>query len=289
MGHVSHGMALSCWWAGLVLLVVGVPAAALRLTRYARLGTEVRGTVAEVRLTRLRGVDSVRLVVRFTDPVSEREVLGRPACGRLPLAGWPGQSIAVRYLPDCPERFQIGPQPSLLDAGMVSLLLMTVGSVVLVLTRWTDAGAIATSAVLAASALALATATLLNHRTCLRERRARLRRRGVVAAGRLVGSYAVEGGSDGGHRYHPVVSFTSARGEQVTGVDLSTRSRRGFPADGRLVTVRHLPQNPLLFRVDGISQPPPRHTAMSTAAVGLITMLACCGALVTAGQPLTGR
>jgi hypothetical protein len=289
MGQVSQGVPLYCWWTALVVLVVGVPAVALRLTRFTRLGSEVRGTVADVRLTRQHGADSVRLVVRFTDPVSEREVVGRPACGRVPLAAWPGQTITVRYLPGCPERFQVGPQTSPLDAGLTSLLLITVGSVVLVLARWTDPDAIATSTVLAGSALALGSAALLNRRAGRQERRARLRSRGVVGPGRLVGSYVVDGGTDGGHRYHPVVSFSSAAGEQVTGVDLATHNRHGYPADGRIVTVRHLPQDPMLFRVVSLSQPRAERASLTSATVGLVAMLACCGALITVGETLTNH
>ncbi|MCC9309299.1 DUF3592 domain-containing protein [Kitasatospora sp. RB6PN24] len=289
MSHVSHGVSLYCWWAGLLALVVGVPAVALRLTRFARLGTEVQGTVTEVRLSRWHDADSLHLVVRFTDPASEREVVGRPACGRLPLAGWPGQVVAVRYLADDPERFQVGPQTSVLDAGLTSLLLMTVGSIALVLTRWTDPDAIATSAVLAGSALALGSAALLNRRTGCRERQARLRSRGVVGPGRLVGSYLVDGGADGAHRYHPVVSFASVGGERVTGVDLSTHNRHGYPSDGRLVTVRHHPHDPLLFRIDNLSRPSSERAAMTTATVGLVAMLACCGALITVGETLTSH
>ncbi|GAA1986155.1 DUF3592 domain-containing protein [Kitasatospora viridis] len=291
MGQISAGVPLFIWWAGLATLLLGVPAVALRLTRFARLGVEVRGTVTEVRVDRRRGVDAVALVVRFTDPASEREVVGGPACGRVPLVGWPGQSIVVRYLPGAPERFQIGPQTGPGDAALTALLVMTLGSVALVLTRWTDPDAIATSIVLACSGLALGTAGALNHRTDRHERRSRLRDRGVVVPGELVGTFVVDGGADGAHRYHPVVTFTSAHGDRVTGVDLGTHNRHGYPAvDGLRVAVRHLPQDPSVFRVDSLSRPPSGvRVGPAEAAVGLVAAMVCCGVAITLVETLPNR
>ncbi|WP_157537814.1 DUF3592 domain-containing protein [Kitasatospora azatica] len=285
---------LFCWWTGLVLLVAGVPAAALRLTRFARRGTEVQGTVAEVRVERWHGTDAVRPVVRFTDPATEREVVGRPACGRVPLAGWPGQPIAVRYLPGDPERFQIGPQTSVLDAALTSLLVMTLGSVALVLTRWTDPDAIATSTVLAASGLALGTATALTRHASRVDRRSRLCVKGVVSLGQVVGSFVVDGGGDRAHKHHPVVSFTAAGGQQVTGVDLTTHSRHGYPPDGAPIPIRHLPEDPMSFGLDWTAKrhrplTPRRPRNPARAAVGLFGALACCGALITLGATLANR
>ncbi|MFE9427866.1 DUF3592 domain-containing protein [Kitasatospora sp. NPDC006697] len=291
MDQVSHGLPLFVWWTGLVVVVAGIPATALWLTRFARRGAEVRGTVAEVRVARRHGADSVGLVVRFTDPATEREVIGTPSCGRVPLAGWPGQPVSVRYLPGAPERFQIGPQTSSADAALVSLLVMTLGSVALVLTRWTDPGAIATSAVLAASGLALGTAGLLNHRAGRHERRARLREKGVLVPGELIGTFVVDGGAEGAHRYHPVVAFTSVGGERVTGVDLCTHNRHGYPAaDGLPVAVRHLPQDPAVFRVDSLQRRPrPGGPLRPPTAVELLAAVLCCGVAVTLAATLPSR
>ncbi|MFE0459696.1 DUF3592 domain-containing protein [Kitasatospora sp. NPDC058965] len=290
MDQLSQEAVLFFWWTGLVVLVAGVPAVALRLTRFARRGTQVPGTVAEVLVEHAPGSDAVRPVVRFTDPATEREVVGRPSCGRVPLAGWPGQTITVRYLPGRPERFQAGPQTSVFDAALTSLLVMTVGSVALVLTRWTDPDAIATSTVLGCSALALGTAVLLGRRSCRVEQRTRLGHKGVLAAGELIGTFAVDGGAEGAHRYHPVVSFTAVGGQRVTGVDLSTHSRHGYEADGTVVQVRHLPEDPLLFTLDRsptARRLPPVHPAR--AVFGLFTALACCGALISVGAALGNR
>ncbi|MGF1430041.1 DUF3592 domain-containing protein [Kitasatospora sp. LaBMicrA B282] len=292
MGRHGHEVLLVCWWAGLAVLVLGVPAIACALTRFARRGTEVRGTVTEV-LVRERNAAAVLLVVvRFTDPASEREVIGTPSCGRVPLAGWPGQAITVRYLPGRPDRFQIGPQTSVFDAALTSLLVMTLGSVALILTRWTDPDAIATSAVLTASGLALATATTLTRQAGRTSRSARLRGKGQPGYGVIVGSLAVDGGGEGAHRrYHPVLCFATAEGEQVTGVDLHTHNRQGYPLDGAPVPVRYLPDNPLQFGIDAAVRPrygSPRQAA-ATVGVGLVAMLACCGVLLMVGTGLTGR
>jgi hypothetical protein len=289
MGQLSQGVLLFCWWGGLVVLVAGVPAAALRLTRYARRGIHVPGTVAEVLVEHRHGTASVRPVVRFTDPATELEVVGRPTCGRVPLAGWPGQPIAVRYLPGRPDRFQAGPQTSVFDVALTSLLLMTLGSVALVLTRWTDPDAIATSTVLAGSALALGTAAALSRRSCQVDLRTRLGHKGVVVPGELVGTFVVDGGADGAHRYHPVVSFTATGGQQVTGVDLGTHNRHGYPPDGAAVSVRHLPENPMLFALDRDASEEHRPVHPAKAALGLLTALACCGVLITAGASLAGK
>ncbi|WP_329566349.1 DUF3592 domain-containing protein [Kitasatospora sp. NBC_01266] len=291
MSRCEHEVLMGCWWSGLALLVLGVPAIALGLARFARHGTEVQGTVTEVLVPERQGAAPLLLVVRFTDPASEREVIGSPSCGRVPLAGWPGQPIAVRYLPDAPDRFQIGPQTSVFDVALTSLLVMTLGSVALVLTRWTDPDAIATSGVLAASGLALATATVLTRRAGRRERSTLLREKGIVGHGRIVGTLVVDGGGDNAHRYHPVLSFTAADGEQVIGVDLHTHSRESYPVDGAPLPVRHLPENPLLFGLDA----PVRQTfaergqAVGIIGVGLVAALACCGGLVTLGGNLPGH
>ncbi|MCX4747476.1 DUF3592 domain-containing protein [Kitasatospora sp. NBC_01287] len=291
MGRGGHEVLLGCWWAGLALLVMGVPAIALGLTRFARRGTEVQGTVAEVQVQERGGSATLLPLVRFTDPASEREVIGSPSCGRVPLAGWPGQPIAVRYLPGTPDRFQIGPQTSVFDVALTSLLVMTLGSVALVLTRWTDPDAIATSAVLAASGLALTTATVLTRRASRFERCTRLRDKGVVGCGRIVATLVVDGGGDGAHRYHPVLSFTAAGGEQVTGVDLRTHSREAYPLDDAPVPVRHLPDNPLNFGLDASVRQrfAAKGPAMTAIGFGLVAALACCGVLVMVGTNLTNR
>ncbi|PYC83760.1 hypothetical protein C7C46_08385 [Streptomyces tateyamensis] len=277
------------WWTGLVLLVAGVPAAGLRLTRFARCGTQVPGTVAEVLVEHRHGTDSVRPVIRFTDPTTEREVVGRPSCGRVPLAGWPGQPITVRYLPDRPEHFQAGPQTSVFDTALVSLLVMTLGSVALVLTRWRDPDAIATSSVLGCSALALGTATLLGRHTSRAHWRTRLGHKGVLTPAELVGTFVVDGGAEGAHRYHPVVSFTAVGGERVTGVDLSTHSRQGYPVGAAPLLVRHLPEDPLLFALDRSPSSGERLPAHPATAVGLLAALACCGVLISVGAGLGNR
>ncbi|GAB2738696.1 DUF3592 domain-containing protein [Kitasatospora kifunensis] len=287
MGRDGHEVLLSCWWAGLVLLVVGVPAISLALTKFARRGTEVQGTVTEVLLIRRRNEAATLLpVVRFTDAASEREVIGSPSCGRVPLAGWPGQPITVRYLPGFPEKFQAGPQSSVFDAALTSLLVMTLGSVALVLTRWTDPDAIATSAVLGASGVALCAAILLTRHADRSEQCTALREKGVVSYGRIVGSLVVDGGGNDAHRFHPVLAFTCAGGEEVTGVDLHTVSCQSYPLDGGPVPVRHLPENPLLFAVDASLRPKPSTGGPAARMIGLVTVLACCGVLIMVGANL---
>ncbi|WP_327068233.1 DUF3592 domain-containing protein [Kitasatospora sp. NBC_01250] len=290
MGRDGHEVLLGCWWAGLVLLVVGVPAITLGLTRFARRGTEVQGTVSEVLLLPRRGgAGALVPVVRFTDAASEREVIGSPSCGRVPLAGWPGQPITVRYLPSAPERFQAGPQTSVFDAALSSLLVMTLGSVALVLTRWTDPDAIATSAVLGASGVALGAATVLTRRASRSERCTALRDKGVVSYGRIVGSLVVDGGGDNAHHYHPVLAFTSAAGEEVLGADLQTMSSQSYPVDGAPVPVRHLPENPLLFALDATVRRRSATTGPAARMFGLVTVLACCGVLIMVGANLGHR
>lgn len=291
MGRGGHEVLMGCWWTGLALVVLGVPAIALGLTRFARRGTEVQGTVTEMLVQVRRGAASLLPVLRFTDPASEREVIGSPSSGRVPLAGWPGQPIAVRYLPHAPDRFQIGPQTCVFDVALTSLLVMTLGSVALVLTRWTDPDAIATSAVLAASALALATATVLTRRAGRSQRSTLLRAKGVVGHGRIVGTLVVDGGGDSALRCHPVLSFTAADGEQVTGVDLHTHSREPYPLDGALLPIRHLPENPLVFGLDASVRQTfaDQGRAVSILGVGLLTALVCSGVLVTVGSNLSGR
>jgi Protein of unknown function (DUF3592) len=292
MGGHSHTALLVCWWTGLVLLVLGVPTAALHLTRYARRGTEVQGGVVRI-LVRRRGSSATVLpVVRFTDPASEREITGVPLSGRIPSAGWPGQAIAVRYLPGTPEVFQAGPQTGVFDACLGSLLVMTLGSIALVLTRWTDPDAIATSAVLAASAVAVGAAIALGRRAGDHERQWLLGAKGELASARIVGTLVVDGGAQAAHRYHPVLRFTAAGGEQVTGVDLATHDSRPCLPDGAEVPVRYVPEDPQVFRVEGTGGPAGRagrRAVLAPNAVGLLAVLTCCGILITVGELLVGH
>ncbi|GAA1068964.1 hypothetical protein GCM10009665_74920 [Kitasatospora nipponensis] len=288
MGEYDQDALLLCWWTGLLLLVLGVPAVALRLSRFSRHGTTVQGTVTRMLVRRNGRRTSVVPVVRFTDAATEREVTGTPTGGRIPQVGWPGQLISVRYLPGAPDLFQVGPQISLFDAGRASLLVMTLGSVALVLTRWTDPDAIATSAVLACSSFALtATAVMLRHSSTTEQRRL-LRDKGVVAYGRLIGTVVAEGGPDSTHRYHPVLRFTTADGEQVTGADLSTSSRRRYPVGGPPVPVRHLPQDPTLFRLDAVGGLPGARSGRGDWHRALAVVVFC-GVLITVGASLAVR
>jgi hypothetical protein len=45
----------------------------------------------------------------------------------------------------------------------------------------------------------------------------------------------------------------------------------------------------MLFRVVSLSQPRAERASLTSATVGLVAMLACCGALITVGETLTNH